>query len=292
MSFPLTNPDFLDHLTNILGERVIHHQSQSGGDIANAIIVETTSQSWFVKVVNDADGLSMLQAEKGGLDAIAASGAIKAPIVQHCGAFGTSAILIMEFVERKSPGMKDFERLGRQLAQMHQKTNMQFGWARDNFIGRLPQYNGWSLSWPTFYLGKRLILQLIMARNANLLSASGIPDESRMAKVLDELFLDIAPSLLHGDLWSGNYLIATNGDPYLIDPSVYYGHSEIDLAMSRLFGGFGDAFYASYAESIPTEPGAKERSDIYQLYYLLVHLNMFGPSYAPAVNRILRKYFG
>jgi len=110
-------------------------------------------------------------------------------------------------------------------------------------------------------------------------------------KTCENLFPDTKPSLLHGDLWSGNYLISENGTPYLIDPAVYYGHHEVDIAMTKLFGGFDSSFYGAYAESLPKVRGEKERNDIYQLYYLLVHLNLFGSSYKSSVTSILKTYF-
>jgi fructosamine-3-kinase len=130
----------------------------------------------------------------------------------------------------------------------------------------------------------------MMARDHGLLSATDIPDDTKMLSVFEELFSGVTPSLLHGDLWNGNYLISTDGTPYLIDPAVYYGHSEVDLAMSLLFGGFGESFYAAYHEIIPATPGMDERIGIYQLYYLLVHLNLFGAAYYERVKQGLRRF--
>jgi fructosamine-3-kinase len=197
---------------------------------------------------------------------------------------------LLKFIETKRTTADQFAVLGQQLAALHKTTNDTFGWPRDNFIGRLPQRNFQNVDWTTFYLESRLIPQLKMSQNHGLFDSSDIPEDSRMVEVCEELFSGVTPSLLHGDLWSGNYLISTDGTPYLIDPAVYYGHSEVDLAMSLLFGGFGESFYAAYHEIIPATPGMDERIGIYQLYYLLVHLNLFGAPYYERVKQGLRRF--
>jgi fructosamine-3-kinase len=280
------------HLTEVLQSNILRHSVLSGGDIAQAYLVETQNQQLLVKVQDGPNALEMLIAENSGLKAIAATHTIRTPEVMYCGRFNASAVLVMEYIPTKQPVAADLERFGHQLAQLHQTTHHQFGWKNENFIGRLPQKNSFCEDWTTYYLVNRLLPQFSMAHDAGFLSASEIPDENKISKVLEKLCIDVRPSLLHGDLWNGNYLIAENGDPYLIDPSVYFGHYEIDLAMSRLFGGFGNRFYMAYAETIPDADGAEARNEIYQLYYLLVHLNMFGTSYAPAVKTITRHYFG
>jgi fructosamine-3-kinase len=145
--------------------------------------------------------------------------------------------------------------------------------------------------WPRFYVEHRLNVQLRMSRDAGLLSGNEIPGENVMVRTVENLCPNVTPSLIHGDLWGGNYLISSEGIPCLIDPAIYYGHHEVDLAMSRLFGGFDTGFYSAYHELMPYAPGSEERNDIYQLYYLLVHLNLFGPSYYHRVKQLLTRYF-
>jgi fructosamine-3-kinase len=232
----------------------------------------------------------MAAAECAGLKAIAATKAIRTPEILHCGAYEKSGCLLLEFIEAQGARIDHFAVLARQLAALHKTTNDTFGWTNDNFIGRLPQRNSQDANWTAFYLESRLIPQLMMARDHGLLSATDIPDDTKMLSVFEELFSGVTPSLLHGDLWNGNYLISTDGTPYLIDPAVYYGHSEVDLAMSLLFGGFGESFYAAYHEIIPATPGMDERIGIYQLYYLLVHLNLFGAAYYERVKQGLRRF--
>ena len=198
----------------------------------------------------------------------------------------------MEFIRFKSPSQKEMGNLGHQLAAMH-KTSVgeSFGWKQNNFIGSLPQSNKMNVSWVDFYVQERLLPQLKMARDKNLLNSNEIPSVEKLMKNCEAFFPVVKPSLLHGDLWNGNYLIREDGIPFLIDPAVYIGHHEVDLAMTHLFGGFSPAFYSAYAEHIPKESFQKERNDIYQLYYLLVHLNLFGRSYYSAVKQVLKTYF-
>ena len=285
------NHQLLAHLSDILQEEAIRYMPVSGGDISQAFLLETKDLRVFLKVEEGEHALEMFEAERSGLDAISATQTIRTPSIHHCGSFHNSALLLMEYIEAKQPDSTDFERLGSQLAALHQSGSEQFGWEKNNFIGRLPQQNTWTSDWLAFYVGQRLTPQFAMAKEKGLLSAKDIPQKETMLKSLDDVLKGISPSLIHGDLWSGNYLIAMNGDPYIIDPAVYYGHSEMDLAMSRLFGGFGNRFYTAYAESLPENPGTAERNEIYQLYYLLVHLNLFGASYRPAVMRTVKRYF-
>lgn len=234
----------------------------------------------------------MFQAEKSGLEAIAKTKTIATPKVLLCEPLEKGGLLMMEYIEPKRASTKEMELLGHQLAHLHKNSTAEkFGWETDNFIGSLPQSNERHSDWSAFYVHERLLPQLKMSFDAGRLQALEIPSEERLLKTCAELFLETKPSLLHGDLWGGNYLISKNGVPYLIDPAVYFGHHEVDSAMTLLFGGFGTSFYKAYAEHFPQIEGEKERIDIYQLYYLLVHLNLFGGSYYGQVKSILDKYF-
>ena len=174
---------------------------------------------------------------------------------------------------------------------MHQHTSDTFGLDQDNFIGRLPQRNTRHKNWTDFYTYERLWPQLELAKRKGLLKDNEYPKSEHIKNQLNYLFENVKPTLLHGDLWSGNYLISKDGTPYLIDPAAYFGHHEIDIAMSKLFGGFGDTFYSAYLNHVPTDKFTSARIEIYQLYYLLVHLNMFGNSYYGSVISILKTYF-
>lgn len=158
-----------------------------------------------------------------------------------------------------------------------------------NYIGRLPQSNAPDEHWASFYLSQRLLPQIQLAFDKGFLPS--LPSETLLTERCSSLLGNPSPTPLHGDLWSGNYLISTGGEPYLIDPSFYYGHREVDLAMTQLFSGFSPVFYHTYHEIFPLEPGHEVRRDLYQLYYLLVHLNMFGISYRDRVVSIMNSYF-
>lgn len=278
-------------LNQILKENIVNMSSVSGGDISQAYRIETVNNSYFLKLNSAPNALTMFQTEAFGLQCIAKTNTIKTPKVIACDNFKNSAFLLLEFIKSKQPSPKDFKNLGVQLAKLHQCTSVTFGLNQDNFIGRLPQSNNQHKSWIDFYTHERLLPQLELATQKGLLKDTEYPNSKHIKNQLQPFFKNIKPALLHGDLWSGNYLISKDGTPYLIDPAVYFGHHEVDIAMSKLFGGFGDAFYSAYFNHIATDKFTSARIEIYQLYYLLVHLNMFGNSYYGSVISILKTYF-
>ncbi len=281
-----------DHIEYLLCINIKAVRSVSGGDISQGYLLETESERFFCKVNHADQANAMFLAEKKALEAIARTKTIAVPNVLLCEALDKGGFLVMEYIEPKRASPTEMEKFGHQLAQLHQNsTTNTFGWEADNFIGSLPQSNQNNTDWSTFYAIERLLPQLKLSVCVKRLQTSEIPSEHRLLKVCGALFSDVKPSLLHGDLWSGNYLISQEGHPYLIDPSTYYGHYEVDIAMTRLFGGFGTAFYDAHAEHFPKTGGEEERNDIYQLYYLLVHLNLFGKSYYQNVKHILDRYF-
>lgn len=283
--------DFKSYLSTILNEHITNVSSVPGGDISKAFRIQTPKNAYFLKTNSTENTLNMFKAEADGLHLINATNTIKTPKVIACKSYKNSAFLLLEFIENKAASQKDFKNLGRQLAELHKCTSENFGLNTDNFIGSLPQCNTQHKTWVTFYASERLFPQLEFAKQKHLLAENECPTEQEIKDRLESYFFDIKPSLLHGDLWSGNYLISTKGDPYLIDPAIYYGHHEVDIAMSKLFGSFGDPFYESYFNDFPPDGGSEARLEIYQLYYLLVHLNLFGNSYYDAVITILKKYF-
>ena len=288
----MISSSFKEHIAHILGSPISKVNAVSGGDISKAYCVHTSTQRFFLKVNESAIALGMFLAEKKGLENINLAKTIKAPEVIHCGQHESSSYLLLEFIESKNPTSKEFEALGHQLADLHTfSVGDSFGWKQDNFIGSLPQSNKDHPDWTLFYIHERLLPQLKMAKEKGLLNSSDIPCESNLVQGCRQFFPKAKPALLHGDLWSGNYLISAQGIPYLIDPALYFGHHEVDLAMSQLFGGFSSSFYAAYAEQIPAETLQDERKDIYQLYYLLVHLNLFGRTYYHSVKQLLKTYF-
>ncbi len=287
----MLSQDFLRHLSNLLNIKINQVQSVSGGDISTAYLIETSSNKFFLKVNSNPNALDMFLAEEKALNSIALTNTIAVPKVLACNSFESNSFILMEYIEAKSPNSNDLEIFGDQLAQLHKITSNEFGFDSNNFIGSLSQSNKQHNNWNDFYIEERLIPQLQLAKSKGLLRTNEIPIKERMKEICFFYFKNVKPSLLHGDLWSGNYLISSEGIPYLIDPAVYYGHHEVDIAMSKLFGGFGQSFYQSYYDINNKDEFTESRIELYQLYYLLVHLNLFGRSYYPSVINLLKKYF-
>jgi len=262
-----------------------------GGDIAKSYLLETPGGSVFAKMLEGPEGLEMLEAEKDGLTALSHANTLEVPGVLGCARTPAGSCLLLEYITSGPGSRASSRKLGRGLAKLHQVGAPSFGWARPNFIGTLPQENTEASAWPAFYVQRRLAPQYELSRSQNLLAVGEVPTVGRMEARVADLVPEVSPSLLHGDLWSGNYLISADGRPYLIDPAVYYGHAEVDLAMSLLFGGFSEEFYDAYFEINPKQPGFGLRVQLYQLYYLLVHLNLFGRSYHASVRAITSKLF-
>lgn len=280
------------HIEYLLCIRILEVKAVSGGDISQAFVLQTETERFFCKVNSDQNAYKMFLAEREGLEAISKTRTIAAPNVLLCEPLERGAFLIMEYIRPDRASQAAMTQLGHQLAALHQFSPSDFyGGETDNFIGSLPQNNNPHSQWPEFYVHKRLLPQIHRALDTNYLRTAETPTEDQLLKTCKNLFPKTSPALLHGDLWGGNYLVSQDGKPHLIDPAVYYGHHEVDIAMSRLFGGFGSSFYHAYWEHFPKEPFENERTDLYQLYYLLVHLNLFGRSYYQSVRSILKRYF-
>lgn len=259
----------------------------SGGDINAAWRLDAADIALFIKT-GPASAADMFTAEAAGLKEIAQANAVRVPKVFASDRTGANSFIALEWVDFEPTSKMTEHKLGEALAAMHRHTSTKFGWNRDNTIGRTPQHNPWSDNWVDFFREHRLLFQLELAK------ANGFKGElqglgGRLVDGLHTLFLDYdpVPSLLHGDLWGGNWA-AVKGGPIIFDPAVYYGDRESDLAMTRLFGGFGVAFYQSYESAWPLSPGAAERQQLYQLYHVLNHLNLFGASYAGRAISILK----
>ena len=255
-------------------------RSVGGGSINATYVVQTQDRSYFVKINRAAD-LEMFQAEAEGLQELAKPGAVRVPLPICWGSFEDRAYLVLEDLQLGGHRSGVAE-LGRQLARMHQfiQKNQRFGWHRNNTIGSTPQINTWSEDWVSFYRDHRLNYQIRLARRQGYTGA-WTEDAEQLMDRLEGFFVDYqpAPSLLHGDLWAGNYGVDAEGNPVIFDPAVYYGDRETDLAMTELFGGFPGEFYTAYDQEFPIDPGYRQRKPLYQLYHLLNHLNLFGGGY-------------
>lgn len=287
----MLSKEFLLHLENCLERKILTHHSVSGGDISNAYKLESKDAVFFIKINTGLFASKMFKTEAIGLKTIKDSLAILTPEVHEIGEYNGASYLLMEWITPKSPTSKEMQLFGKQLAELHLNTRDEFGFNIDNFIGSLPQSNKKYDNWLEFYIEERLQPQLEIANSKKLLGQSETPSKNQMKESCQTMFENIKPSLLHGDLWGGNYIFSINGSPYLIDPATYFGHSEVDIAMSKLFGGFDNSFYEAYHQIIPKDTFTNSRIELYQLYYLLVHLNLFGRSYYPSVKHLLTKYF-
>lgn len=282
----------LSHITQITNKQFHTIQPLSGGSISSAYLLKWDKGAYFLKVNTNTDALEMFRAEQKGLQAIETTATIAVPKVHQVNVYDNKAFLLMDYVESKSASDNDYKTLGTQLAKLHLNYKDKFGFTSDNFIGSLPQSNTQHADWASFYWHERISPQLKLAKHNKMLKAAEIVSEQTAISVFKELLgKEVSPSVLHGDLWGGNYLIAADGTPYLIDPATYWGHSMVDIAMSRLFGGFGNEFYSAYHNIIPKTDNYNAQIDLYQLYFLLVHLNLFGRSYYGSVAAILKKHF-
>jgi len=285
--------NFWRHLEQTLTEHtgepfsITDHHGVGGGCINEAWIIQGDRESYFVKT-NRAELLDMFEAEAEGLSVLLETGAIRVPRPVCRGVAEDRAYLVLEYIHMG--GRQDPRRFGRQLAELHQCTSDRFGWRRDNTIGATPQINDWSDDWLAFWRHQRLGYQLGRATKKGL--SAGVIDKGELLKEkLGGLFCGYSPrpSPLHGDLWSGNWSSDEQGNPVIFDPAFYYGDHEADLAMMELFGNPGRGFHAAYREVFPIDPGYPQRRDLYNLYHILNHYNLFGGGYAGQAERLIDK---
>lgn len=254
--------------------------SVGGGCINAAYHLQGKQQDYFVKL-NSVDRLDMFEAEAAGLQELAHANALTIPAPVCTGIADKQSFIVMQYIpfggHATSSVMATF---GEQLAQLHRATQTRFGWFRDNTIGSTRQPNQYEDNWLTFWRKHRLGFQIDLAIRHGLGAGAQSRGEKLLAQ-LEDFFDGYQPkaSLLHGDLWSGNYAISTDGEPVIFDPAVYFGDREADLAMTELFGSFGREFYAAYNDSWPLDEGYKVRKTLYNLYHILNHYNLFGGGY-------------
>lgn len=258
---------------------VINIRPVSGGCINSAYILYSKNTSYFVKL-NQAHCLPMFEAEFSGLQEMFQTNTIKIPHPIVCGISADQSFIVMEPLSLSSKNKLADKKLGQQLADLHQIPQPFFGWHSNNTIGSTTQLNSRSENWVTFWQQNRLDFQLSLAESngyGGKLTQSG----QHLSESLHTLFSNYnpIPSLLHGDLWSGNAAMMENGEPVIYDPACYYGDRETDLAMTELFGGFSASFYEAYSNAYPLHPDYPVRKNLYNLYHILNHLNLFGSSY-------------
>lgn len=272
-----------------LNENVISYSSVSGGDINHALKLETSDNIYFCKYNTSIQHSGIILSELEGLKALSYNDVRIPQIKAHIEMPALSAIVLewISSIPISSSNLGQIS-LSEQLVSLHRSTKNQYGASKDNYIGSLHQTNKWYDNFIEYYFESRLLPQFKIAFDNEYIQDRKVIDS--LSKRIANIIPIEKPTLIHGDLWSGNYMISKNNMAYLIDPSVSYGHREMDIAMLHLFGQVPDEVMRIYNNEIPLSKGWIDRMDIFQLYYLLVHLNIFGKSYLSQVQSIIERY--
>jgi fructosamine-3-kinase len=264
--------------------------SAGGGCINEACTLKTNTGNYFIKYNSASAYPEMFEKEAAGLKILADTNTIAIPEIVATGESGNLCYLLLHYIETGTPDRNFWKDFGIKLSDLHRNTSEYFGLEYDNYIGSLVQNNKKHPDYYSFFISERIEPQLKEARNRGAFSQSEIHYFDSLFNTLHNIIPVEKPALIHGDLWSGNYMVSADGSPCLIDPAVYYGHREADIAMTKLFGGFQPEFYHAYNQAWPMEKDWQKRMDIFNLYPLLVHVNLFGGSYARQVLQIIRQF--
>lgn len=260
------------------------------GGCINTVVKVTTEQTVFCVKINESNSVDRYEKERNGLDLLRQTKTVRIPELLGVGSLDGKAFFVMEYINTSFENQTYWEKLGQQIAALHQHTAPRFGLSEDNFIGDLPQYNDFYADGIKFFIEKRLKVQAGLAFYNGKLSEKTLRKLDKLYEILPQILPNEKPALLHGDLWSGNILVGQHQTPFLIDPAVYYGLREAEIAFTRLFGGFELPFYNAYNETFALEPQFEERVPIYNLYPLLVHVNLFGSGYLSSVENIINRF--
>ena len=277
--------EFINHLEKDLNLKILDVTQIYGGCINQSFKIETRDANYFVKINSDSN---LFDTEEKGLITLSSTNTFFIPEVVTYNRFEDTYYLIIEFVESSHPKNDFWQLFGQKLSELHRNTKDTFGLEYNNYIGSLPQNNTLNSDGIDFFINSRILPQLKMLDQG--LSINMYSKFDRLISLLPSLLPLEQSSLLHGDLWNGNYLVSNKGEPTLIDPSIYYGSREVDIAMTKLFGGFPKEFYDAYNSNFPMIEKWEDRIDIWNLYPLLVHANLFGNSYIKQIQFILDKY--
>jgi len=264
-------------------------QLVGGGSINTTYKISAKNYNYFVKVNDKTVFENGFNEEVLGLQFLKNKGAITPKIIIE-GNFDTKIYLVLSWIDAAAETSQFWENFAHQLVDLHQHKEIQFGLEHPNYMGQLPQKNTFCNDFVTFFVENRLKPQVKLAFDTGALQTIEVGLFESLYKQLPSIFPTEKPSAIHGDLWSGNFIATSNNKAVFIDPAVYYGHREVDLAMSLLFGGFSNTFYTTYNEVYPLQKGFNNRKDIYNLYPLLIHLNMFGKSYLQSIKTIVSQF--
>ena len=289
-------PELKSHIASLLSaRRPLAYQSIGGGSINEAWMIDAGEEKFFCKVNSNTRYPGLFTREAAGLDSLRKTRTIQCPDVISVSTLEDHQILLMEWVESARIKAFDWVLFGEQLAKLHlwkdaHHPETRFGFDHDNYMGSLPQCNKYTSDWCTFFRERRLAPQIKMASERALLSRSHVTSFENLYKKLPEIFPSVTPSLVHGDLWNGNFLFNQNNEPVVFDPAVYYGIGSIDLAMTTLFGGFHELFYEVYEYWSPLPANHEEQWQVCNLYPLLIHLNLFGNQYLSGIESCLHRF--
>ncbi len=270
--------------------KVTELSSVGGGSITHTYKLKSSAGMFFLKAYGGENGSDMFIAEAKGLERLRSKSRFTIPMVINLYNDTSTSYLLMDYIDSAIISSNYWQDLAIKLAKLHQQTKAHFGLRENNFIGNLPQQNGFTEDWNSFFTNNRILPLVRMAVDRNLVPKLFVVNVERLLKNIGSLLPAEPPALVHGDLWSGNLIVDSQGLPCLIDPAVYYGHREMDIAFSRLFGGFEQKFYDVYQEVNSLAPDFDSRMDIYNIYPLLVHLNLFGKSYLGQIEAILARF--
>jgi protein-ribulosamine 3-kinase len=281
--------ELISIISERLGQQITSYDTVHGGDINHALRLWTHKQSYFCKYNTTTDHQGIINSELAGLQTLSNNGISVPNNIIYISLAKLSA-LVMEWIEPIGidTSLVAQRNLANQLAKLHQVSHTQYGGPQDNYIGSLPQINGWYDSFFDYYIDSRLIPQFRMAFDKGYYT--NLNTIETITKKLPDIIPVESPRLIHGDLWSGNYMISEKQIAYFIDPSISYGHREMDIAMLHLFGRVPQTVMGLYNDHTPLIKGWEDRMDIFQFYYLLVHLNIFGRSYKDQIDNILKRY--
>lgn len=275
-----------DHLQiPVTGYHPVH-----GGDSNQCYCINSGGTRYFLKVNQHQPYPLLFEKEANGLRELATVGELKVPVPLKSGVAGADQFLMLEWLDTAHPGPHSTEQLGRGLAQLHRHTQPRFGFFENNYLARWPQDNTPAASWPEFYSNQRILPLTRALFDQGILNRSDLAAAENCCRQLPDLFPEEPPALLHGDLWSGNVGFLPDGTPAIFDPAVYYGHREMDIGMTLLFGGFDSRFYQAYQHGYPLHPGWLQRAPYTQLYPLLLHAWLFDGHYTRDVKRILASF--
>lgn len=281
----------LQHIAVLQGWQIRQASSVRGGDINEAFALQTDKGRFFLKLNEAQNFPGMFAAEAEGLAALQKHFSLKVPQVVAVGEAGNIQYLLLEWLQTTSHTAQSWESFGYALAQMHRTTNEQFGWSQSNYLGSIKMSNDWCNNWSEFYSNNRLLPLVKMLRDQAAFSVKEVEQAEAFCKTLSSRLPAEPPALLHGDLWSGNASAVKAGDEITVaiyDPAVYYGHREIDIALTQLFGGFSSLFYNSYNEVYPLQSGWQQRLPVFQLSHLLLHAVLFGGGYISRCKEIMK----